>query len=308
MDRKVLVFGWYGQQNIGDEAFCDSFHSLFPEYHFTFVSRIPKSLKGFDAMMVGGGSFLDQSIPGWERVNVPLAFVGVGLSNIHPDNQPALDRARIVVARNKSAYRHVPDLVFAQPAPERQKPDRICVLLNNHFSPSPGAPEWKIPAWDWFCVEFAQTCDRLIDQYQCPVWFVPMCTAPGIDDRRAAAYVVDRMRRKNQAVHVQQPMSRDQVAEQIASSHLVLSQRFHGLVFSILSGVPFIAISGHSKIENLVEELQYGGIVNYYGYSMLAFREALVHASNTQTFQPYVQKAKQEWSDMSVAIKTALFG
>lgn len=314
MERNVLVFGWYGHQNIGDEAFKDSFRYLFPEYKLKFVDQIPKNLDGYDALMIGGGSFLDQSIKNLADVQIPMAFVGIGLDGVHPDNQPALDRAKIIVTRNKAKgrpkarYNHIADLVFAQTVPARQKPDIITVMVNNHFSPSPNAPEWKSRSWDWFCVEFAQTCDRLIAQHQCPVWFLPMCTLPIVDDRRAAAYIIDRMVYKAWAMHIQEPMSRDQIVAAIGRSHMLISQRFHGLVFSAMSGVPFVAINGHSKIENLTKLLKYEGIVDYYGYSMKAFWEAVSRSKNTQTFAPYIDKARQEWADMSVAIKTALFG
>src|SRR5271154_6998437 len=115
MDRKLLIHGWYGHQNIGDEAFRDSFRALFPEPEYTlkFTDQIPKDTSKYDALVVGGGSFLDQPIWRINEVQIPIAFVGVGLDGIHPDNQKALDRARIVVSRNKSQYHYCPDLVFA---------------------------------------------------------------------------------------------------------------------------------------------------------------------------------------------------
>lgn len=310
MGRKVVgVFGWYGQKNIGDEAFCDSFRFLFPEYDFKFFNRIPSNLTEFDALMVGGGSFLDQKIPGLPDVQIPIAFVGVGITDVHPYNQPALDRAKIVVTRNhREPYLKASDLVFGQVAPPRQNPDRITIFLNNHFSPTHKSLEWQLRSWDWFSVEFAQACDRLVEKYNCNLHFLPMCTNPTIDDRRAASYVVDRMRHKQRIRNCLQAPTRDQIMDSISHSHLVISQRFHSLVFSILSGVPFVALNGHSKVEDLVSELGYGGIVDYYGFSMPKLWRAMEASTDIGKFHGYVESARTEWQDMSVRIKAALFG
>lgn len=316
MERNVLVFGWYGHRNIGDEAFKDSFRYLFPDLNLKFTDQIPSNVnEEYAALIVGGGSFLDQQIKNLDLVTIPIAFVGIGLDGIHPANQPALDRAKIVVTRSKlkgrapKRYFQTPDLVFAQAVPPvKPNPDIITVMVNNHFCPGPHAEPYKSAAWEWFSVEFSQTCDRLVAQYRCPIWFVPMCTHPTVDDRRAAAYIIDRMEYKGVAMHIQEEMSRDQIMEAISRSHMLISQRFHGLVFAAMMGKPFVAIDGHSKIKNLCNLLKYEGTVDYYGYSMSAFWKAVSRSNDTKAFAPYVEKAKQEWAVMSGAIKTALFG
>ena len=306
--KKIAVYGWYGQKNLGDEAFKDCFRSLWPNFDFTFFSQIPHNWKDFDALMIGAGSFLEKEIRGLERVDLPLAFVGVGITQAHPSNQPALDRARIVVARNEGPYLHAPDIVFSSPVdPTPRKPERISVMLNNHFCPRPGAADWTAPAWGWFCVEFAQACDRLVEQYECSIDFIPMCTNPHIDDRRAAAYVIDRMKRKNSTVHHGE-LGLDQIQSLLKSSHLVISQRFHGVVYSTLLNRPFVGISGHDKIKMLVEELKNDSIVNYYGFSIDGFHKAHRVARNTSTFNAYCAEARKKWIDMSGLIETALFG
>ena len=57
--KNIIVYGWYGQGNIGDELFADAFRNLFPDFNFTFVTKLNESiLQKSDVVFFGGGSFL----------------------------------------------------------------------------------------------------------------------------------------------------------------------------------------------------------------------------------------------------------
>ena len=56
---KILVYGWYHKNNIGDDLFVEAFNHLFPNFDFTFTDVLHSHLiKEADAIFFGGGSFL----------------------------------------------------------------------------------------------------------------------------------------------------------------------------------------------------------------------------------------------------------
>src|ERR1019366_2724378 len=56
----ILVLGFYGKQNAGDNLFIDAFKFLFPEQCFKFVDCINHNdLLNTSTVFIGGGSFLD---------------------------------------------------------------------------------------------------------------------------------------------------------------------------------------------------------------------------------------------------------
>ena len=64
MGKQILVYCWAGHSNIGDELFKDAFWKLFPDHSFRFTDTIAEAHKGFDALFIGGGSFLEFPISG----------------------------------------------------------------------------------------------------------------------------------------------------------------------------------------------------------------------------------------------------
>lgn len=311
--KKVIVVGWYGHKNLGDEAFKASFQYLWQDFDLTFLDYVPADVNQYDASIVGAGSFLDQPVKGIASIRIPTAFVGVGITRVHPENQSTLERAKVVVTRNHVALSvptlYAPDMVFAQKlATDSQRRKVITVLMNNHFTPRPKALEWQLRSWDWFCTEFAQAADRMIDATGCQLEFLPMCTNKFEDDRRCAGYVIDRMYNKAKVITCYAELNSQQFVRRIETSQLVITQRFHGMVYSVMSRTPFIAISGHDKIRDLTEQLQYKTLVQYYGFSINNFMEAYAASADLQNFAPYHDKALEIWKNTSDSVREKLFG
>ena len=56
---KVLVYGWYNKNNIGDDLFCHAFKKIFPYLNFEFTDNLNiDNLKEVSTVFIGGGSFL----------------------------------------------------------------------------------------------------------------------------------------------------------------------------------------------------------------------------------------------------------
>lgn len=327
--QKIAVIGWYNHGNVGDEAFKKAFQALFPQFDFDFQAHVPGNVNDvYDAVWVGAGSFLDEQVGGLEDVKLPTAFLGIGMGHAPGDRLlSVMAKAKALVVRDQLTFKNLisvglspevaPDLAFANPVlanPTPPEGKKAVVLLNDFFCPKMGGTSWQKSAWDWFLHEFARTCEGLIyDGYELD--FVPMCIG-GIDDRRPAGmvqgYLPEQLFEKTKwmttAPGTNVPHEQC-VHNAIAEASLVITQRFHGMVYSAQMGKPFIAIAGHDKIKGLAGDLKWGGVVDYYGFSRTMFRgtRKIVAGTDTDGLLEYAAYAKGRWSALSATI-AAKFG
>jgi polysaccharide pyruvyl transferase WcaK-like protein len=315
---KVFVFGWYGQGNIGDEVFKISFQQLWPEADLTFGNSLPSDINvRYDALWVGGGSFLDQPVAGIDAVTIPIFFIGVGVSASVPDgNRRALERAKLVVARDSRSASCTPcgantmlasDLVFARTdlKPLRlEKTGQVTLILNDFLTPAGGAvPDWKSLSYYWFLQEFSKIMDRL--SLSGPrIRLVPMCTNARIDDRRIAAALQGRSACPHKYDWVLEPVSELELRTEISRSDLVITQRFHGLVYSVLEQTRCLTLGMHDKFSSLAGDL---GLVclDYYGLTDTRFKDALDQVMQASTdHSSYLDSAKASWEKARDAVRS----
>jgi len=305
---KIFVFGWYGRNNLGDEVFKISFQQLWPEFNFTFGNKIPLNInEQFDALWLGGGSFLDQPLKNIDIVIIPIYFIGVGVSSIIPTcNRRALDRAKLIICRDNKSIANVPkditftatDLVFARSDLKPlnlEKTNQITVILNDFLTPVGGtAPDWMSLSYYWFLQEFSKIMDRFISQ-DYKIKLIPMCINPRIDDRRIAAAVQGRSTSPYQYDWHLSPLTEIELRTEISKSAFVVTQRFHGMVYSIIEQAPCVTICAHDKFNSLAEDLGIPSI-DYYGLTDTKFREVLNNVMDSSfDFSEYIDNSKNTW-------------
>lgn len=313
---KVLVYGWYGHGNLGDEAFKDSFRQLWSDFTFDFQNKIPRDLTPYQAIMIGGGSFLDQAIPGMDRVldsKIPIAFIGVGIEGkINPLNLEVLTHARIVVTRNDfPTATRAQDLVFAQkfePSPDTESKS-ILFLANNYFIRSRG-PDWQVLGSQWFVQEMAQALDGLLGTSQYSnVIFYPMCVDFKSEDRIACAMMIDKMESQNRIKWmVPEKPQVDELLGLIGKSKLVISMRLHGAIFSTLLHKPFILVSGHDKMELFAKSVNWKGIVPFYGFTKKTFNQVHDELGSVDCLKTYTEESRKQWVSIAATVREKLFG
>ena len=258
---KVLVFGWYNHGNAGDELFKQAFQHLFPEIDFKFVDQLNQNdIETANAVILGGGSFLDNPLPMDAAAkqalqDSPVLYIGVGLeTHIHSDHQVLLDRAKLVATRTPNQNRfnsiYVPDLVYAlqDKSQHQDKQQAILVVPNCLVIPTWNDPNWKHSAWEYFKSEFAQTLEALYPEYR--IDFYPMCQSATLDDHAASMEILGKTAARNFDGLLQQvPSTIEKLTNLFSQYQMVITQRYHGAILAELSGTPYVSIHHHDKLK-----------------------------------------------------------
>jgi len=318
----IYVFGWYGHKNLGDEAFITAIRGLWPEHCFHFsdsfdtLLKTPSCIK-YDAVFIGGGSFLDQQIKNINKVTQewPVFFVGVGINRaLTPDNRKALQTAKGVYVRDQKSKNIFPDsivvgdLVLSMGKHQNNKLKQVLVLPNSYLSPSYNSQAWVDSSEAWYAHELAKILDSFVEK-KIKVVFYPMCTNKSLDDRIHAASILSRMRYRGNGL-IEWVLSSNQrdFLSVLSCSELCITNRLHGGIFSTITRTPFIMVSSNDKMLSYCEEI---GIpwLEYYGFSANGFYSTLQEIKNPEWLQKvekYHQQVREDWRCAASDITTAL--
>lgn len=290
---KILVYGWYGHRNVGDELMAEALRSLLVGHELKFVDHIKHAeLEKSDLVLVGGGSFL--SLPfGMDGASFtaiakkPVIYVGVGAeTGVHHDHARLLKHASAVFVRSPASEQFseirpdavlMPDLSLALASPSLVKrPSReILFLANSQVLPNRTSPNWQRAAWDYFKSETAQAIDELI----VGGWKVTM--APFCDDvnhrdswacAELIAHCVERRRVRCLDATWYDDAAFSKVRPTFDASSVVVTQRYHGAIISQATGAPCVVIHHHDKLARLDPNAT--KLIPYYGIR----KDALVTA------------------------------
>lgn len=295
--KRVLVHGWYHNQNLGDDLFADAFKHLFPHHQLTFVNFITASdLQNVDAVFIGGGSFLDQELPIesdlvlYELKKLPIFYIGVGAeTQIHPTHCDLLKLAKLVATRSNHNFALIksinantiiiPDLVYSLPANFSSEKDNNSILIIPNFLvvPSWDEPHWKHTSWEFFKNEFAQALDHFCNlNYK--ISFLPFSTNRLFDDRAASYEIINRMTKREVPFVLDSSTSGIAAINQISRYSVVVTQRYHGIILSEMAGVPYVSIYHHDKLKNCS-----GSKLSYYGTNKSQMIEEINKAFERKT-------------------------
>lgn len=285
MRPKVLVYGWYFRGNIGDNLFIDAFRYLFPELDLVFTDSITlKHLEGASAVFFGGGSFL-YAVPDitddalLALSNIPIFYIGVGgETEIHSIHYNLLSRAKLIATRSKESVAkfsdinkntmHVPDIAFSLQSlikSNKKIGKSVLVLPNFEVVPQWNSPQWKSAAWEYFKSEFSQFLDSLYES-KFNIKFFSLCTNPKINDDWAATEIINKMSNRSDHYILKSPAyNMSDISLLISQFDLIITQRYHGIILSEMTGVPYMTIHHHDKLKNAFPHR--GKSLSYYGVS-----------------------------------------
>lgn len=265
----LLVLGWYGHNNIGDESYRITFPLAFPGNQFRFVDKIiEQDVRWCDAVILGGGNILKKAF--FAEINKikgkPITAVSVGAEYV-PDKGLPLSH---IYARDESTKKMcesagyacslIPELgILLRGDPIMGKEivkgrfyqddlelyEKTIVVVVNGYLVGNG-PEIDARAEHRF-MSFAYEFARTADETSASFVFIPFGTKRPADDRVANGIVASKCKFWQKNLVVYDRVGVKDVIDIIASADLVISSRLHSTVFAYGCGVPVIDITHHSK-------------------------------------------------------------
>lgn len=282
MTTKILVYGWYGKNNIGDDLFISAFKKIFPEFEFIFVDKLTiRNVNWADVVFIGGGSFLydaPKSEPSAvELLKIkPLFYIGVGSeTGIHPIHVDLMERAKLIAIRNDTGFSMIkngintntiliPDIVYSLKEESYHKSTldkSVLILPNVTLVPQNSDPHWKFAAWEYFKSEFSQFLDALVeDNYQ--ISFLSMCNNIKSCDHWAATEILTKMQYRDSRYLLPQVSGIKDIASIFCKYEKVITQRFHGIILSEMFNIPYLSLHHHDKLKP--SNNNSGSFVSYY--------------------------------------------
>lgn len=279
--KKILVYGWYSHNNIGDELFKVAFQKLFPSYTFIFVDKLTIDiLKDASAIFFGGGSFLFGA-PNMDEgclpiiKSKPIFYIGVGAeTEIHPIHISLMKIAKVIAIRSTVNFDKIlkinsntiviPDIVYALNdlfLPTQKKSKSVLIFPNIFVIPNNTDPHWRFNAWDHFKFEFSQFIDHLIDHGH-SISFFSMCTNKYQKDDNAAIELINSMKHRHEyTIHHDINI--------IPKFEFIITQRYHGAILSEITNIPYISIYHHDKLKNTY--YNNGKFVSFYSSAKQTF-------------------------------------
>ncbi len=265
------VIGWYEKANCGDDAFKDAFHALYPGEALAFDGGDqPIAVPPGARVILGGGdvikSFYLDRIPADQQFSV----IGCGLGYTSEIDLLAGRKVDVALLRNRADVElarakginavYAPDICFAiapqtpRQLPDSVKPKRLGIILSDHAEPGLDQPEMREAAYfEYFKWELARLLDELGLYYEIH-WISFSADIDHFDDTAHYSTRKKMARRGPQHFHAYQPdRPLDQVAL-LAGMDAVLTMKFHGAIFAMLHGVPFVSIGQTRKLTQLCDE------------------------------------------------------
>lgn len=264
---KINIIGWYDKNNCGDESFKFVFNDIFKEHEIFYTTQ--EIIKDCDYYILGGGdivkSFYLDGIP--NDVNFTAIGVGLGyeseslllkeknVSKIYTRNKSDVDLFKNIGIDSK----YTPDIVFYI-----EKPDNISekleselpkmgIVLTDHVNPSVvniNAKEYNYN--EFFKWELAESLDELSKKYK--IYFIALSDYYYAYDEKINLEIQTRMQSGYKTILLKETNSPKRAMDLIQQMDVIITMKFHGIIFSTICNTPFINIGLSRKTNKFCEE------------------------------------------------------
>lgn len=281
---KIAIYGYYGHQNAGDEAFKIVFKEIFRGHELSFFSpsTLPVYENQFDRLVLGGGNVLGGYFLGdlinknWNSCPENYA-IGVGLSDSAGLEIFKKLNFKKILLRNISEVEKfsgadnvgfVPDLVFSLyqnqnllpldfPLPEinseYKKDKSICFILSLEYFPEFQRDD-KFEAYfefDKSISALSNAIENLRVTYN--ISLLAISSDPYHYDEIYSRLLYRACPNAWKNVAIINTRGDPEASLSIIKKHdCVISMKYHGLVFGMISDVPIINISQNIKNNDLM--------------------------------------------------------
>lgn len=247
MSKRISVVGWYGQGNAGDEAFRRVFEDHLSEYELSFAQKADVTA---DYIILGGGGVVTGNYLKGLTAEQHILCVGVDIALNGPswDTLVALQPKEIWCRSKEYAFiaqeqgmkqvNYCPDLGFAfnlrEPAlnlPPTNKP-RLGVVMTNEINPLSSRKD-----------HVANALKVLSKQWE--IHFISMYEGSAQSDFEVNQEIANKAGLPDAPQH--QCHDEDDAYRTIERMDMLISMRFHGVIFAVKEGVPFVSLANKGK-------------------------------------------------------------
>lgn len=266
---KLLLSGYYGFGNTGDEAILEAIKLGFKDFQ---VSTSLSDLISCDAFISGGGSlFQDKTsyrsfwyylgllaLAQFLRKKTIVFAQGIGPIRSKVNLfflRMVLGRCSLITLRDKDSYDLVKSFNLKKPQveltadlafilPTREKKRRMGKAIGISIRPCDGS--------DKLFLKIAETADLLADKYRAEIVFIPF--QPSVD----TTICLEVMKKMKNPARIAEP-------EKIPDLDFLLGMRLHALIFAVANQVPCYGISYDPKVESFMKDagLPFSGIDDF---------------------------------------------
>ena len=273
---RVLVLGWFGHNNIGDESYKLTMPKFFAGHELQFTDFITTShLEWCDVVVLGGGNvikpyFIDQVV----NSKKPAYALSVGAESkacekpifSHVWGRDAMTLDILKEIGQPSSY--LPDLAYLlEPNIDSGREwirdkfksegldlyEKVVVVVLNAYLMKGG--QEVVPRDAFHFLDISYRLGQIVDETSASFVFLPFGTDPSSDDRAANAWVSSKCKwwKKNYVSH--ERLSVQKTLDIMSASDFTISSRLHSTIFSHLSSVPFADLTHHSKNNEFLKSI-----------------------------------------------------
>jgi polysaccharide pyruvyl transferase WcaK-like protein len=335
--QPLPILGYYGHNNAGDEAFKLAFSQNLDDHPHEFRSRISAD-ESFPLALVGGGAIINSYfLRNLATVNA-VHLIGCSLPQSdrdvlhlepirHKIRQMVLRSRRDVEAVRRAGYdaTFIPDMVFAvRPSaamtlqqliacaalPPRDFDSgrrKLVVFVSGDYWVDPiGGDKTKFQQIEILKIRLAKALDQLAGRYD--IVMPSMSVWYNARDYHFACDVLKRMGNRHRVCVIERYVDAQDLISALASEDCtVLSMKYHGLVFGLLSNRPVINIGTTRKTVDLMQD---------FGIPEMTFKSKgghsdhlvnLVEKTEEPALRLKVAKTSAEWRhEAAQALKAAV--
>lgn len=106
---------------------------------------------------------------------------------------------------------------------------------------------------DKFIANIAKLCDKLIDEKNVNILFIPMQKTKRINDMLISQEVIRRM--SNNAYVLNDSYNYEEISSVIRKMELIISMRLHSIIYALISGIPVYGLAYQPKVKSYLNEV-----------------------------------------------------
>lgn len=296
----IFVYGWYNHDNLGDESYKFSFKETWPEHDFIFSDKISDDdADKYDLCIIGGGDVVrEKSLRLISKLKCTKISISVTITS--QSLVPEIFNLDHIYVRDMSSYQnllnfgyksvtYIPDISIVLKGDKangnklidnifiENRSDRYSkvytIVVNSHLI---GNSTSSTKENNMFFKMVNDTAE-VIDKTPASFLFLPFSTSLPWDDRVSNGLVNSYSKYYKKNCVIYNKLSVSNYIDIISASDMIITSRFHGLIFGIGNMIPTTVVSFHDKMGGFCNTID-KDYIDYWNFSALELDKGISSA------------------------------